>query len=375
MNWMIPLFEPDLTEADLAAAMKPLEQRWLTMGDATRRFEDAFAEMLEVPHAIAVGSGTAALHLSLMALGVGEGDEVLLPSLTFVACANVIRAMGATPVFVDIASEHDWTVSPDDLKAKSTPRTKAIMVVHYSGVPCAMDAIKAVADEKSIAVIEDCAHALVSRHHGRWCGTWGAAGCFSFFSNKNLTTGEGGMVTCVDEEIAARVRHLRSHGMTTLTLDRHRGRAISYDVTDVGLNYRIDEIRSALGYSQLPRLQENLQRRREVHAAYVEQLREWDGIVVPFRHRPMEEIGVHIFPIALPAGCDRDAVIARMKDAGIQTSIHYPLIHQFSAYRHMAASTPLAEALAPRILTLPFYPAMTADDVGRVCSTLRRATG
>ncbi|MBI1387403.1 MAG: aminotransferase class I/II-fold pyridoxal phosphate-dependent enzyme [bacterium] len=371
-DWRISLFEPDFNEDDERAVTRPLRDGWLTMGAAAREFEDAFAARLGAPRAAAVNSGTAALHLALMALEIGPGDEVIPPSLTFCACANVIRATGARPVFADIHSRDDWTMSPADLEAKITPRTRAVIVVHYAGFACRMEEIASIAKARGLAVIEDCAHALTTAYRGAALGTWGDVGCFSFFTNKNMTTGEGGMAAARDAALDERIRRLRSHGMTTLTLDRYQGRAISYDVTHAGLNYRIDEIRARLGLSQLARLDGFLARRREVYRQYRERL-DGSAITIPFREHDIEQTGVHIFPIALPEATDRTAFIEALKSEGIQTSIHYPPIHRFSAYQEYAeCGCPLTEEIAAREVTLPFYPAMTEEQVEIVCEAVLR---
>ncbi|MDP8243401.1 MAG: DegT/DnrJ/EryC1/StrS family aminotransferase [Candidatus Hinthialibacter antarcticus] len=374
VEWKISLFEPDLTRDDEEAAVRPIRERWLTMGEATREFEDAFALRIGAKHAIAVSSGTAALHLALMAVGVGPGDKVMLPSLTFCGCANSVRVLGATPVFVDIVSERDWSLSPADMQDKLTDDVRAVMPVHYAGFACQMDDILPVAQTKKISIIEDCAHALVTESQGTYCGCFGAVGCFSFFTNKNMTTGEGGMATTNDDELAEKLRRLRSHGMTTLTLDRYKGRAISYDVTSVGLNYRLDEIRSRIGLSQLGRLDENLNKRKRVYAWYLEQLLPVDEIIIPFQDRNPDGAGLHIFPIALPKSINRTEFINTLKADGIQTSIHYPPIHQFSAYSDFRdCNCPLTEDIASREVTLPFYPQMTKDDVENVCASIKSA--
>lgn len=374
VDWKICLFEPDLTRDDEDAVVQPIRDRWLTMGEAARAFEDAFAQRIGAKHAIAVSSGTAALHLSLMALGIGPGDQVMLPSLTFCACANSIRALGATPVFIDIVSEDDWSLSPEDIRSKLTDNVRAVMPMHYAGFACRMDEIQAIAQSNDIAIIEDSAHSLVTESNGTYCGCFGAIGCFSFFTNKNMTTGEGGMATTNDDALADILRRIRSHGMTTLTLDRYKGRAISYDVTAVGLNYRLDEIRSRIGLSQLARLDTNLEKRKHVYGWYCEMLSQINELTIPFQGRANDNTGIHIYPIALPQTINRNDFIHELKADGIQTSIHYPPIHQFSAYQEYCdCECPLTEDVSSREVTLPFYPQMTEDDVETVCASINRA--
>ncbi len=364
MDWKIPLFTPEFNQADINAATLPIRDHWLTMGERTQAFENAFKEKINAKHAYAVSSGTTALHLALAALGIGEGDEVLLPSLTFVGCANVIIQIGAKPVFVDICYLDDWTISPDDLVKKLTAKSKAVMAVHYAGFPCLMDDLTAVAKEHNLFLIEDCAHSLVTKHKDTYLGCWGDVGCFSFFSNKNMTTGEGGMVVTNRDDTAEQIRLLRSHGMTTLTLDRHQGRAFRYDVVKHGYNYRMDEIRSALGLSQLMRLDDFLSRRRQVYQWYVEALQDMKEIHLPFQHLNYPNVGYHIFPIRLKNAGIRNDLMKALKEQGIQTSIHYPAIHQFSAFKDYAnCECPITGQISESEVTLPFYPSMTQEQV------------
>jgi dTDP-4-amino-4,6-dideoxygalactose transaminase len=236
-----------------------------------------------------------------------------------------------------------------------------------------------VAKKHDLIVVEDCAHALVSRLHGRACGAWGDCGCFSFFSNKNVTCGEGGAITTQDAGLAARLKLLRSHGMTSMTLDRHEGRAYSYDVVDVGHNFRLDEIRSSLLLAQLRRLPDFLEARQRHTEVYAARLG-GTGVVVPDfdweeLSRPGDTVGRHILPILLPPGVDRLRVMAALREHGVQSSIHYPPVHLFSSFRETARPPrlPRTEALAARELTLPLYPSMTEGQVRHVCESLGRA--
>src|SRR5512135_541044 len=251
MNWTIPLSDLDFGPAEDQAVLDVLHSKWLTMGAVTQAFEAEFAAFHHAEYAVAVSNATVALHMACLALGIGPGDEVIVPALTFVATANAVLYTGARVRFADILGEAELNVSPEAIERQITPHTKAISVVHYGGYPCRMEAICAVAERHGLAVIEDAAHAPGAFLNGRHLGTWGDAGCFSFFSNKNLSTGEGGMLVTDKDDIAEKVRLMRSHGMTSLTYDRHRGHANTYDVVDLGYNYRIDEIRSALGCVQL----------------------------------------------------------------------------------------------------------------------------
>jgi dTDP-4-amino-4,6-dideoxygalactose transaminase len=378
MKWRIPLFEADFGPREIAAVEAPLRSGWLTMGPYTEQLEERLCELTGAAHAIAMSNCTAALHLSMAACELGPGDEVLCPTLTFVATANAIRYVGATPVFCESQSATNLNVDLEDLERKRTPRTKAVAVVHFAGYPVEMRRVMEFASAHGLRVIEDCAHALVSTTGGRVCGTWGDAGCFSFFSNKNVTCGEGGAVVTDDPDIAARLRLLRSHGMTTLTMDRYRGRAFSYDVVDKGYNFRIDEIRASLLLAQLERLDEFLAARLQLANAYRELLHGSSVIVPDFRwpeiKAPGDSVGVHIMPVVLPEGVDRERIMTAMREDGVQTSVHYPAIHQLTSFKG-AAALPRTEALAARELTLPLYPKMSDADVEDVTSCLLRAIG
>ncbi len=373
MDWRVPLADLDYDEAEQAAVLEVVQSRWLTMGSRTQEFEAAFADFLGIEHALAVSNATVGLHLACAALGVGAGDEVIVPSLSFVATSNAVLYTGADVRFADIQGPRDLTISPASIEAQITPRTKAVIVMHYGGHPCQMPEIMEIARRHGLFVIEDAAHAPGASLDGKMLGTWGDVGCFSFFSNKNLATGEGGMVVTRDPEIAEKVRLMRSHGMTSLTWDRHKGHAYSYDVTTLGYNYRIDEMRAALGLVQLRKLPRNNARRGEIARKYAAALAD-TGIEVPF-HDPRGLSSYHIAPILLPAGTDRKVFIDAMRTARIQTSIHYPPIHQFTYYRNRypGITLPITEDVAAREVTLPLYPGMTDEMVYWVVEAVRQA--
>jgi dTDP-4-amino-4,6-dideoxygalactose transaminase len=371
--WKIPLFDIGFNEKETVAVQKVLSSGWLTMGDQTERFEREFADFINVKHAIAVSNCTAALHLANLSLNLGENDEVICPSLSFVAGSNSIVYTGAKPVFADITDLNDFNISPEDIERKIGARTKAIQVVHYAGNPCNMDCIMEIANVHGVYVIEDCAHTPGSKYNGQNCGTIGDIGCFSFFSNKNMTTAEGGMITTNNDDLAKRIRLMRSHGMTTMTLDRHKGRAFSYDVVELGYNYRIDEIRSAIGIVQLGKLEDCNIRRCEIDQIYRERLADVYSIKVPFNI----EYGVsshHIFPILLDKEVNRQEFMEYLKNNGIQTSIHYPPIHLFDYYRrnfgYDEGMLSITEEVAKREVTLPLYSSMKNEDVHYVCDVI-----
>jgi dTDP-4-amino-4,6-dideoxygalactose transaminase len=370
----IPFFDARFDREEIEAVIRPLERGWLTMGEEVQALEEEIRGATGAAHAVAVANGTAALHLASAALGLGPGDEVICPSLTFVASASAPRALGADIRLCASVGSHDLAVDPAAIEASLSDRTRAIVVVHYAGFACDMEAIRAIAEPRGIPIIEDCAHALFTRHRGRMLGLHGRVGCFSFYSNKNATCGEGGALITDDAELAESLRRLRSHGMTVPTLDRKRGRASSYDVIVPGFNYRIDEIRAALLRVQLGRLPKRLERRRQLFQRYAAAFA-GTAVQLPFtegRHADeLEETGVHILPVVLPAGTDRTALVEQLKKRGIQTSVHYPAIHTFSAYSDQ--DTPSLRAtgeLSNRELSLPFYPDLADEDVDTVAGEL-----
>jgi dTDP-4-amino-4,6-dideoxygalactose transaminase len=369
---MIELGAPVLGEAEKQALVAVLDDQWLTMGARVRAFERAFAELHGVEDAVAVSSATAALQLILAAFDVGAGDEVLVPSMSFVATTAAVVHAGATPVFVDIESPDRPHMSLDEARRSITPRTRAVMVMHYGGFAVDLPAWRGLADEHGLLLFEDAAHASGL---GGVTGVGTDAAAYSFFTNKNMTTAEGGMVVVADEARRERVRLLRSHGMTTSTLDRDRGRATGYDVVACGYNFRMDELRAALGLVQIERLPGWNRTRVGLVARYRELLHErLPEVGVPFD--PQHPTSGHIMPTVLPERFDRAAIMASMRASEVQTSVHYPAVHQFGYYRERFGDVrlPHTEAFSRRELTLPLHPALSAADVDRVVEALAAAT-
>ncbi len=372
MVWKVPLSDISFGPDEHEAVRRVLESGWISMGPETEQFELEFAQYLGTKHAIAVSSGTAALHLALLALGIGPNDEVIVPSLTFVATANAILYVGATPVFADITSLDDWNICPAEIERRITSRTKAVIVVHYGGFPCQMDRINSIAQAHGLKVVEDAAHAPGGSFQSKKLGTWGNAGCFSFFSNKNMTSGEGGMVVTDSDEAAKRFKILRSHGMTSLTWDRHQGHSFSYDVVATGYNYRMDELRAALARVQLAKLEENNRKRRRITLKMRNALDDMDSIALPFTEHNPEESASHIFPILLESAELRPAFMSHMKDSGIQTSIHYPPIHKFSAYKNNKHDDlTITEDVCSRQVTLPLFPSLSSQQEEMVVRSIK----
>jgi dTDP-4-amino-4,6-dideoxygalactose transaminase len=366
---VIPLAAPSFDEREARAVAEVIEAAWLTMGPRTERFETAFAEMTGTAHAVMVSSATAALHLTFLALGVGPGDEVIVPSLTFVATANAVAYTGALPVFADIVSPDLPVIDPDHVRSLTGPRTAAVCAVHYAGYLAPMDALAELAADRGLALVEDAAHAPGAGTPGRIAGSLGAAGCFSFFSNKNLVTGEGGMITTSDGDLARRARLLRAHGMTATSWDRRRGHASGYDVVERGFNYRPSELEAALGLVQLDKMPELTRRRRALVAGYRDLVGAHPGIgTIPFAGLD-DASACHILPLVTPGPEDRERARARAAAAAVQTSVHYQPVHRFSVFGQQPP-LPRTEHYAEREVTLPLYPDLRPDEVRRVVGAL-----
>jgi perosamine synthetase len=376
----LPFHRPYIDQEEIDAVVETLRSGWITMGPKTRAFEESFAASVGAPYAIAVSSATAGLHLGLDALGVGPGDEVLVPTLTFTSTAATVVHTGATPRLVDCEPD-TLNLSVADALRKWTPRTKAIVPVHFAGHPCDMDAILAAARERGTAVMEDAAHALPARYRGRTIGALGDLTVFSFYATKNLTTGEGGMVTTADEALGERLRSRRLHGMTRDAWRRYsKDGSWRYDVSYPGFKYNMTDLNAAMGLVQLKRLSSMQAARCRIVEQYRVALAEVDAIELP-TCRPEVEHAWHLFvvrirPDRLRVG--RDQVIQELTEAGIGTSVHFIPLHEHSYYREAlgvsAEGLPEADAQWQRIISLPLYPGMTADDVDRVAEAIRTIT-
>jgi perosamine synthetase len=364
----IPLSSPDITESEIAAVTAVLRTSRLSLGPQMEEFERAFADYVGVPHAIAVSSGTAGLHLCIRALGLGEGDEIIVPSFTFIAAANAIRYERAQPVFVDI-DEESLNMSPTSIERAITLRTRAILVVHTFGRPAEMAAIMEIALRHQLLVIEDACEAIGATCEGRKTGSFGDAAVFGFYPNKQITTGEGGMVVTRRPELAKRIRALRNQGR--------------YDSDDwlqhseVGYNYRLSEINCALGLTQLSRIEDILQQREKVARQYQQSLSDIRGLILPATDIPGIRISWFVYVVRLDASfteADRDSIVALLTQAAIGCGRYFAPIHMqpsYAAWRNSAL--PVTEAEACRTLALPFFNRITEDQIAQVCETLRTA--
>lgn len=374
MSFKIPLFDLNFSKEETQAVVATLESKWLSMGPQCVALEDQFAEMCGAKRGITVTNCTAALHLALMAMGIKEGDEVIVPSLTFVATANCVRYVGATPIFADVTSLTDLTISVKDIENKITKNTKAIIPMHFAGYPADMDGIMSLARKHSLRVIEDACHGPLSEYKGKKLGSIGDVGCFSFFSNKNISTGEGGMLITNSDEIADKVKLLRSHGMTTMSYQRASGHATTYDVVDSGYNYRMDDLRASIGLVQIGKLQKDLEGRAKVRAWYLDELKDIQGVVIPFEKRT-EFSSNYVMPIIIENSTPeyRDSIRDSLHRAGVQTSVHYPAVHRFSVFEQFQPhGLPLTEYVADNEITLPMYAAITREDVRFVVAALKK---
>ncbi len=374
MAYDIPLFNLNFDEKEAKAAYETIKSGWISTGPKCAELEQMFVDMWKVKYAVSVTNCTDALHLCCLVCGVGPGDEVLCPSLTFAASANCIRYAGATPVFCDIVGPDHINIDPEDIKKKITPKTKAIVVVHMAGYPAKMDEIMAIAKKHNLKVIEDACHGPLSEYKGKKLGTIGDCAAFSFFSNKNISTGEGGMFISNNEELANRARLMRSHGMTTMSYQRASGHATAYDIVELGYNFRLDDIRASIAIEQLKKLPGDLEKRILVRKRYVENLSKIKGVVVPFADCS-EFTSNYIMPVVLTQGTkeERDAIREKIHAAGIQTSVHYPAIHKFSIYKDYGAILPQTEYVTDHEITLPMYAALTMEQVDFICETVNKA--
>ena len=374
MAYTIPLFDVNFDEKEARAAYDTVKSGWVSAGVKCEELENQFKNLWHVNHAVAVSNCTVALHMACILAGFKPGDEVLCPSLTFAASANCIRYVGAKPVFCDLKGLEDMTINPDEIEKKITEKTKGIVAVHFAGFPCDMDRIMQIANKYNLKVIEDACHGPLSEYKGKKLGTIGDFGCFSFFSNKNISTGEGGMLITNNDEYAARARLIRSHGMTTMSFQRASGHATSYDIVDLGYNFRFDDIRASIALEQLKKLPADYKRRAEVRARFVKNLKDCDKLAIPFKDNN-EYVSNYIMPVILKDSNKkyRDSIRTKLADKGIQTSVHYPAIHLFSVFKEEGVSLPVTEYISDNETTLPMYARLSDEQVDFICDTLKTA--
>ena len=372
----VPFFSHWITREDKAVVMKALNSTLLTDGPKLREFESAFAKFTGSRYAIGVSNATSALHLSIKALGIGSGDEVIVPDLTFVATANAVAACGAIPVFADVEKE-TMNISVDLIEKKISSKTKAIIPVHFAGKSCDMVKICKTAEDNNLKVIEDCAHGIGAKFGKKHVGNFGSAGCFSFYPTKNMTTIEGGMIITNSKKIAEYVTVARNHGLTKTLIQRYsRGKPWDYDMMESGYNYRLDEIRSALGLSQLKRIKKLNALRMKVFKYYNERLNGIKNLIIPISSVNNDH-GYHLYILRIEKKgiVSRDELFIKLMQRGIRTSVHYKPLHKFSAFskfkNYDVNDLKNSEQLYEEIISLPFYPNLSKKQQDYVIESIR----
>jgi dTDP-4-amino-4,6-dideoxygalactose transaminase len=372
-DWQVPLSAVRLTDADIEAAVDVYRSGWLSMGPRTQELESAFGEYTGSGHCLAVSSCTAGLHLAMSGVGLGPGDEAIVPSMTFVASANAIAYTGARPVFAEIAAVDRPWLSADTAERAITPDTKAIVGVSYGGHPGEIEGLKELAEDRGLALIEDAAHGSGSWLDDRHLGTFGVAGAISFSAGKNLGVGEGGVLLTDDDELAERARLMRWHGVTRSVWERHRTGTESYDVSGLGFNYRIDDPRAALAVSRLSRLDDDNGRRAQIASVYRDQLGELAGLSLLAPPPESARVSHSMFAVVVDEGVDRDAFRDSLAKSGIQTSVHFSPVHRFELYAGSGANLPVTDAFAARAVSLPMFPDMEEGQQAKVIEAVRKA--
>jgi UDP-4-amino-4,6-dideoxy-N-acetyl-beta-L-altrosamine transaminase len=377
-NMNIPFYVPWITEEDKDSVMEALNSRWLTGGPKAHKFEKQFAAFIGVKHAVSVNSGTAALHLALRALNLKPGDEVIVPVLTFAATANTVLYCGVKPIFADVDSK-TFNLSTESVLGNVTKRTKVIIVVHYGGQPADMKEIMEIAEDHRLCVIEDCAHSLGASYRKSKTGRIGTIGCFSFYPTKIITTLEGGMLTTNEESIANKAKLLREHGMTRSALEREKRVEWYYDITDLGYNYRLNEVQAALGLSQLKRVEDGIKKRVEAARYYARKLSGIVGIVTPYEAENRTHV-YHLYVIKVleeKCGLSRDELFRKLSKNGIGLSVHYTPLHLMTFYKRIssygAASFPNAEEVYKQVLSLPLFPTLSRDQIDYVVDSIKHS--
>jgi len=370
-----PAYEPWISDDDKKIVSRTLGQSMLTLGPQLEKFETDFSKYSKAKYAVAVSNCTAALHLSLMALGIKQDDEVIIPDLTFVADANAVLACNAKPVITDI-NKDNFFLSISNLKKNITKKTKAIIPVHIYGQVCNIDEILDVAKDNNLKVIEDCAHAVGTFHKSKHVGTLGSTGCFSFYPTKNITTAEGGMVITNSKEIAEKVRQLRSHGMTKSLKNRYSGEyPWIFDIIEPGYNYRLDEIRAALGITQLKRIKKINELRKNASSYYYKNLQNIPGIILPDMVNDKSH-SYHLYTIRVksPYKLSRNQLFKKLKDVGIRTTVYWMPIHMYTAYRKFTRSSNIKNTskIYEEILALPLFPSITLKHQNKVIACIQK---
>ena len=372
----IPFHKPYITDDEINEVVDTLRSGWITMGPKTIRFEQEFAQYIGAPHAVAFNSGTAALHLALKVINLQPEDEVIIPTTTFTATGEVITYFNATPIIVDVDTD-THNISPSAIEKAITPKTKAIIPVHFGGQPCDMDKIQKIAERPSLYVIEDAAHSLPAYYKERRVGTIGDVTCFSFYSTKPLAVGEGGMATMRNTEWADRMRILRLHGISKDAWKRYaKGGSWYYEVLEAGFKYNTTDLQAALGLAQLKKVEWLWQKRQDIARRYTEAFSSVPQLITPVV-KPDRETAWHLYVIKLnleALSIDRNSFIEKMREREIETSVHFIPLHRHPYYRNIYGCNPKdfpnAEWIYERSISLPIYPGMTDAEVNYVAETV-----
>jgi UDP-4-amino-4-deoxy-L-arabinose-oxoglutarate aminotransferase len=370
----LPLSRPSIGDREIDGVVECLKSGWITTGPACKAFEDKFCELTGASHAVSLSSATAGMHLVLLALGIGEGDEVITPSMTFASTVNMIVMLGARPVFVDI--HHDTlNMNPELLEEKISPKTKAIVPVHFAGAPVDMDRILEIADRYNLAVIEDAAHAVGTYYKGVHAGGFGRIAIFSFHPIKNITSGEGGMITHSDEKLEKRLRLLRFHGIERDAWKRYgKGGNPEYDIHQPGFKYNLPDMQAALGLAQLSRLDEINCRRAEIAALYREGLKDSAGLELPGIPGYPHVHAWHLFIIKV-LSMDRGLFMEKLSEYNIGYGLHFPACHLLQYIKNQFGNgegmLPETARAAGKIISLPLFPDMVDNDVSYVCEAIK----
>lgn len=373
---LLPYGRQTIGEDDIAAVVEVLRSDWLTTGPKVEEFERALADFCGVKHAVAIANGTAALHAAYHALGIGPGDEVIVPAITFVATANAAAYLGGKPVFADVKAD-SLLVDPADVERRITPRTRAIVAVDYAGQPCDYEALRAIAQRHRLPLLADACHALGGSWRGQAVGSIADVSTFSFHPVKPITTGEGGAITTNDDALAAKMRVFRAHGITTDFRQREKLGGWAYDMVELGYNYRLCDIQCALGITQLRKLPGWIAKRQQL-AAHYDAAFAGSQIATPLATSTEASHGYHLYAVQLAPHLDRSAVFRAMRAENIGVNVHYKPVHLHAFYRehsgYREGECPVAEAAYERILTLPVFPDMTEADVRDVLAALEKVT-
>ena len=372
---MIPYGRQYIGAEDIQAVVDVLQSDWLTTGPKVSEFERAFADVVGAKYAVAVNSGTAALHAAMYALGIGSGDEIIVPAMTFAATANCVVFQGGTPVFADVDPK-TLLMDPSSVEGRISPKTRAVIAVDYAGQPCDYDTISAIAGKRGIALVADACHSLGACYKERPVGSLALLNAFSFHPVKHITTGEGGMITTNDPKLAEKMRLIRNHGITTDHQQRDAQGSWFYEMVDLGYNYRLTDFQCALGISQLKKLSERIEHRREIACRYAEAFKNIPR-VKPLSVRIETFHAYHLYVVRLDlegTNLDRSAVFSKLRDAGIGVNVHYIPVHLHPFYRNRFGThiglCPVAEWAYERIISLPMYPALSHEDQYHVIETL-----